>query len=60
MLPKYPIQASPDSVAFRKFSANGRELTHLGAFPKGEILRLTVTCPRTLGAHIPFQGIFHR
>ena len=54
MLPKYPIQSPPDSVAFRKFSADGtaggRELTHLGAFPKGEILRLTVTCPRTLGA----------
>ena len=49
MLPRYPID-TPASVTFRKFSADGREVTHLGAFPKGETLRFTVTCPRTLGA----------
>ncbi len=50
MLPKYPIESPVSAVTFRKFSASGVELTRLGAFPKGEILRLTVTCPRTLGA----------
>lgn len=50
MLPKYPIDTPADSVTFRKFAPDGRELTHLGAFAKGEILRLVVTCPRTLGA----------
>ena len=50
MLPKYAFQPTPDSIVFRKFTADGREVTHLGAFPKGESLRLTVTCPRALGA----------
>ena len=35
---------------YRKYTADGREVTHLGAFPKGETIRLAVTCPRTLGA----------
>ena len=49
MLPRYPID-TPACVIIRKYAADGREVTHLGAFPKGETLRLTVTCPRTLGA----------
>ena len=49
MLPRFPID-SPAAVNFRKYTADGRDVTHLGAFPKGETLRLVVTCPRTLGA----------
>ena len=49
MLPRYPID-TPAAVTFRKYTSAGREVTHLGAFPKGETLRLVVTCPRTLGA----------
>ncbi len=49
MLPRYPID-TPTCVTFRKFTADGREVTHLGAFSMGETLRLTVACPRTLGA----------
>ena len=49
MLPRFPIDSSA-SITFSKYTADGRDATRLGAFPKGEILRLTVTCPRTLGA----------
>ncbi len=49
MLPRFPIDTHA-TVTFRKNTAGGQEATHLGAFPKGETLRLTVTCPRTLGA----------
>ena len=49
MLPRLPL-ASPAAVTFRKYTADGVDVTHLGAFPKGEKLRLVVTCPRTLGA----------
>ena len=49
MLPRYPL-TSPAAVTFRKYTSAGRDVTHLGAFPKGETLRLVVTCPRTLGA----------
>ena len=49
MLPRYPL-TSPAAVTFRKYTSAGREVTHLGAFPKGETLRFVVTCPRTLGA----------
>ena len=49
MLPRFPIDPSA-SITFSKYTADGRDATRLGAFPKGEILRLTVTCPRTLGA----------
>ena len=49
MLPRFPID-TPAAVTFRKYAATGRDVTHLGAFPKGETLRLVVTCPRTLGA----------
>ncbi|MBR5124492.1 MAG: glycoside hydrolase family 13 protein [Clostridia bacterium] len=49
MLPRYPID-TPTAVTFQKFTSDGRDATHLGAFPKGETLRLVVTCPRTLGA----------
>ncbi len=50
MLPRYPLDTSENLVTFRKISASGADLTHLGAFPKGEKLRLVVNCPRTLGA----------
>ena len=49
MLPKLPLDA-PATVTFRKYTANGRDVTHLGAFPTGEIIRFVVTCSRTLGA----------
>ena len=53
MLPRYPIDPTT-TVTFRKCTVSGpdagRDATCLGAFPKGEVLRLTVTCPRTLGA----------
>ena len=49
MLPRLPID-TPAAVTFRKYTADGRDATHLGAFPKGETLRFVVTCPRTLGA----------
>ena len=49
MLPRFPIDSSA-SITFSKYTADGRDATRLGAFPKGEILRFTVTCPRTLGA----------
>ena len=49
MLPRFPIDSTA-SVTFSKYTTDGRDATHLGAFPKGETLRLVVTCPRTLGA----------
>ena len=50
MLPRYPLDTSEPLVSLRKFSASGADLSCFGAFPKGEKLRLVVTCPRTLGA----------
>ena len=50
MLPKYPIDAPESLVTFRKYAADGRDVTRFGAFAKGERIRLAVTCPRTLGA----------
>ncbi len=50
MLPKYPPEASMSSVMFEKYTADGKNVSRLGAFPCGEVLRLSVTCPRTLGA----------
>ena len=50
MLPKYPVDTADTSVTFRKYTADGRDVTHLGAHPLGETVRLVVTCPRTLGA----------
>ncbi|MBE6652610.1 MAG: glycoside hydrolase family 13 protein [Ruminococcaceae bacterium] len=50
MLPRYPLDTSEPLVSLRKYSASGADLTHLGAFPKGETIRLVVNCPRTLGA----------
>ena len=49
MLPRFPIDSTA-SITFSKYTADGRDVTHLGAFPKGETLRLAVACPRTLGA----------
>ena len=49
MLPRHPIDTSA-SVTFRKYTSADRDATRLGAFPKGETLRMVVTCPRTLGA----------
>ena len=49
MLPRFPIDSSA-SITFSKYTSDGRDATSLGAFPKGETLRLVVTCPRTLGA----------
>ena len=49
MLPRFPIDSTA-SITFSKYTADGRDATRLGAFPKGETLRLVVTCPRTMGA----------
>ena len=49
MLPRYPIDI-PATITLQKYTADNRDVTCLGAFPKGETLRFTVTCPRTLGA----------
>ena len=43
MLPRYPLDTSEPNVTLRKISASGADLSHLGAFPKGEVLRLVVT-----------------
>jgi len=53
MLPKIPLYSDGTDITrvkFYKYDSKGRDLTALGAFPKGEILRFKVTCPRTLGA----------
>ena len=50
MLPKYPFDSTEASVSLKKYSLSGVDLSCFGAFPKGEILRLSVTCPRALGA----------
>ena len=50
MLPRYPFDASEFAVSLKKYSMFGADLTPLGAFPKGEVLRLVVTVPRALGA----------
>ncbi len=50
MLPKYPPQVSLDSVLLAKYTASGEDVSRLGAFPCGEVLRLVVTAPRALGA----------
>ncbi len=50
MLLRYPLDTSETAVTLRKISASGADLTAFGAFPKGEIIRLVVNCPRALGA----------
>lgn len=55
MLPKIPLYTDGTDISrvtFFKYGTGaheGKDLTALGAFPKGEVLRLSVTCPRTLG-----------
>ncbi len=55
MLPKIPLHADGTDLSRVKFykygtgDRDGKDLTALGAFPKGEVLSLVVTCPRTLG-----------
>ena len=50
MLPKIRYDDTEISrVKFYKYDADGRDLTSLGAFPKGEVLHLGVICPRKLG-----------
>ena len=56
MLPKIPLSHDGTEfsrVKFYKYRLGAEtetDVTHLGAFPHGQILRLSVTCPRTLGA----------
>ena len=51
MLPKYPFDSSEIAVSLKKYSmTDNADLTPFGAFPKGEVLRLVVSCPRALGA----------
>ncbi len=56
MLPKIPLNTDGTDfsrVKFYKYGTgdrDGKDLTALGAFPKGEVFSLVVTCPRVLGA----------
>ncbi len=55
MLPRYPLEPTSAEVAFEKYilPAEGEtvaDASRLGAFAAGTVLRLAVTCPRTLGA----------
>ncbi len=50
MLPKIRYDDTEISrVKFYKYDIDGHDLTAFGAFPKGEVLRFCVTCPRKLG-----------
>ncbi len=49
MLPKYPPKAALSSVTFEKYTADGTDVSRMGAFPCGEVLHLSVHCPRALG-----------
>ena len=49
MLPKYPPRASLEAVTLEKYTADGTDVSRLGAFACGERLRLSVCCPRALG-----------
>ena len=50
MLPKIRYDDTEISrVKFYKYDSEGRDVTAMGAFPKGETLHLCVTCPRKLG-----------
>ncbi len=53
MLPKIPLHdqsADVSCVTFKKYNAqSGADVSKFGAFPKGDVLRLTVTAPRVLG-----------
>ncbi len=50
MLPIYPPASAEPRVTFEKHTPSGENVSHLGAFHCGEVLRLVVTCPRALGA----------
>ena len=54
MLPKIlPAQDGDHELIFEKIGTGDREgetLSGLGAFVRGEVLRLRVRCPRALGA----------
>ena len=51
MLPKIRYDDTDISrVKFYKYDTDGRDLTALGAFPKGMTLHLSAICPRRLGA----------
>ena len=56
MLPKIPLCSDGTDlsrVKFYKYGTGrhaGKDFSALGAFPKGEVLRMQVICPRTLGA----------
>ncbi len=49
MLPKYPPTMALSSVTFQKYTADGVDVSHWGAFPCGTRLRLSVSSPRALG-----------
>lgn len=52
MLPKYPPKSATAPVTFETYTAAGADVSRLGAFPCGEVLRLVVTCPRALGVTV--------
>ncbi len=51
MLPKLPLHTDTSRVTFSKYNvADNTDVSHLGAFSRGDAIRLEVTLPRTLGA----------
>lgn len=50
MLTKIPLDSRDPQITFEKYTEDGKNVTALGAFACGTILRFVVTCPRTLGA----------
>ncbi len=51
MLPKLPLNTDTSRVTFSKYKlSDNTDVSHLGAFSRGELIRLEVTLPRALGA----------
>lgn len=50
MLPKISLDPIDPRVTFEKFTEDGKNVTAMGAFACGTVLRFVVTCPRILGA----------
>ena len=51
IIPPYHQNTMVSNIQFQKFSQHsGKDVSRLGAFPYGEVLRMVVTTPRALGA----------
>ena len=59
MLPKYPPASASCAVTLRTYSADGRDVSRLGAFPCGEALRFVAECPRALGVSAVVLRLAH-